>query len=94
VIPASAWNEPNRARLAILAFGMQHAQCQHVNLSPDIRTRPIWRITMSQLELMVESIYKYFDLDFSESLDPRFKKFNMWPKSKYVKNSQFCTECI
>ena len=53
---------------------------------------------------MVESIYKYFDLDLSEShraklyictlLDPRFKKFNFWPTRKYVDNSQLCTECI
>ncbi len=53
---------------------------------------------------MVESIYKYFDLDLSEShrtklyicmlLDPRFKKFNFWPTRKYVNNSQLCTECI
>ena len=52
---------------------------------------------------MVESIYKYFDLDLSEShraklyictlLDPRFKKFNFWPTRKYVNNSQLCTEC-
>ncbi len=101
--PASAWNEPNRAQLAILAFGMQHAQCQDVNLSPDIRTRPIWRITISQLELMVVGIYKYFDLNLSEShraklyictvLDQRFKKFHMWPTRKYVENSQLYTEC-
>ena len=53
---------------------------------------------------MVESIYKYFDLDLSEShraklyictlLDPRFKKFNFWSTRKYVNNSQLCTECI
>ncbi len=53
---------------------------------------------------MVESIYKYFDLDLSEShraklyistlLDPRFKKFNFWPTRKYVNNSQLCTDCI
>jgi hypothetical protein len=53
---------------------------------------------------MVESIYKYFDLDLSEShraklyictlLDSRFKKFNYWPPRKYVNNSQLCTECI
>ena len=53
---------------------------------------------------MVESMYKYFDLDLSEShraklyictlLDPRFKKFNFWPTRKYVNNSQLCTECI
>jgi hypothetical protein len=50
---------------------------------------------------MVESVYKYFDLDLSEShrvklyictlLDPRFKKFNFWPTHKYVNNSQLCT---
>ena len=53
---------------------------------------------------MVESMYKYFDVDLSEShraklyictlLDPRFKKFNFWPTRKYVNNSQLCTECI
>ena len=53
---------------------------------------------------MVESMYKYFDLDLSEShrvklyictqLDPRFKKFNMWATHKYVENSQLYTECI
>ena len=53
---------------------------------------------------MVESIYKYFELDLSEShraklyictlLDPRFKKFNYWPTRKYVNNSKLCTECI
>ena len=53
---------------------------------------------------MVENIYKYFDLDLSEShraklyictlLDPRFKKFNYWATRKYVNNSQLCTECI
>jgi hypothetical protein len=53
---------------------------------------------------MVESIYKYFDLDLSEShraklyictlLDPRFKRFNMWSTHKYVENSQLYTECI
>jgi hypothetical protein len=53
---------------------------------------------------MVEIIYKYFDLDLSEShraklyictlLDPRFKKFNFWPTCKYVNNSQLSTECI
>ena len=47
---------------------------------------------------MVECIYKYFDLDLSEShrtklyictlLDPRFKKFNMRPTHKYVEKSQ------
>ena len=35
---------------------MQHAQCQDVHLSPDIRTRPIWRITMSQLELITKNL--------------------------------------
>ena len=50
---------------------------------------------------MVERIYKYFDLDLSEShraklyictlLDPRFKKFNMCPTRKYVENSQLYT---
>ena len=53
---------------------------------------------------MVESMYKYFDLDLLEShrgklyictlLDPRFKKFNMCPTRKYVENSQLYTECI
>jgi hypothetical protein len=53
---------------------------------------------------MVESIYKYFDLDLPEShrvklyictlLDPRFKKFNYCPTRKYVNNSQLCTEYI
>ena len=47
---------------------------------------------------MVESMYKYFDVDLSEShraklyictlLDPRFKKFNFWPTRKYVEKSQ------
>ena len=55
-IPACAWNEPNRARLAILQFGMQHAQCQDVDLWPNIRTLPIWRITMSQLELITKNL--------------------------------------
>jgi hypothetical protein len=50
---------------------------------------------------MVERIYKYFDLDLSEShsakfcictlLDPRFKKFNMWP-TLHVENSQLYTQ--
>ena len=53
---------------------------------------------------MVEIMYKYFDLDSSEShrsklyictlLDPRFKNFNMCPTLKYVENSQLYTECI
>ena len=53
---------------------------------------------------MVESMYKYFDLELSEShraklyicmlLDPRFKKFNMWATRKYVENSKLYTECI
>jgi hypothetical protein len=43
---------------------------------------------------MVESMYKYFDADLSEShraqlyiftlLDPRFKNYNMCPTRKYV----------
>ena len=47
---------------------------------------------------MVENIYKYFDLDWSEShrsklyictlLDPRIRKFNMWSTHKYVEKSQ------
>jgi hypothetical protein len=45
--PASAWSEPNRGPLAILAFGMQHAPWQRLDsdLSPDyhIRARPIWK---------------------------------------------------
>jgi adenylosuccinate synthase len=53
---------------------------------------------------MVESIYKYFDLDLSEShraklyictlLDRRFKKVNYWSTHKYVNNSQLCTDSI
>ncbi len=50
-IPDSVWNEPNRVRRAILQFGMQHLQCQDVDLWSNIRTLPIWRITMSQLGL-------------------------------------------
>ncbi len=41
---------------SILAFGMQHAQWQDVHLSPDIRTRPIWWITVSQLELITKNL--------------------------------------
>ena len=46
---------------------------------------------------MVESMYKYFDSDLSEShraklyictlLDPRFKHYNWWPTRKYVQNA-------
>ena len=46
---------------------------------------------------MVESIYRYFDSDLSEShrtklyictlLDPRFKHYNWWPTRKYVQNT-------
>ncbi len=59
-IPTSAWNEANRARHAILAFGMQHGQCLDVNLSPDISTRPISKITTHRTdhkELVDESEY-------------------------------------
>ena len=48
---------------------------------------------------MVESMYKYFDSDLSEShrvklyistlLDPRFKNYNMWPTRKYVWTKTF-----
>ena len=40
-IPVSTWNEPNRTRIVILVFGIHHTQCLDVDLSPDIRTRPI-----------------------------------------------------
>ena len=53
---------------------------------------------------MVESMYKYFDADLSEShraklyiytlLDPRFKNYKMWTTRKYVQNAQLCSECI
>ena len=46
---------------------------------------------------MVESMYKYFDSDLSEShraklyictlLDPRFKNYKWWPTRKYVQNA-------
>ena len=51
---------------------------------------------------MVESMYRYFDSNLSEShraklyictlLDPRFKNYNMCPTRKYVQNTQLCTE--
>ncbi len=56
---------------------------------------PIGGVTPPMVQ-MVESIYRYFDLDLSEShrvklyiftlLDPRFKKFKFWPTHKYVNN--------
>ena len=62
------------------------------------------KLILKARTLMVESIYKYFDVDLSKShrakwyicklLDSRFKKFNYWPTRKYVNNSQLCTECI
>ena len=52
-------------------------------------------------------MYKYFDVDLSEShhtklyicthwtlLDPRFKNYKMWSTWKYVQNTQLCSECI
>ncbi len=54
-ILASVWNEPNRERLAILQFGIQHVQWQDVDL-PNIRTLPICRITMSRLELITKNL--------------------------------------
>ncbi len=34
----------------------QYAQCQDVDLSSNIRTRPIWRIILSQLELITKNL--------------------------------------
>jgi hypothetical protein len=48
---------------------------------------------------MVESMYKYFDSELSEShrdklcictlLDPRFKNYDMWSTRKYVQNAYY-----
>jgi hypothetical protein len=48
----------NQTRLVILQFGIQYAQCQDVDLWPNIRTLPIWRITMSQLELITKNLFR------------------------------------
>ena len=73
------------------------------SLEKDVMTEKMKLILKTRTQ-MVESIYKYFDLDLSEShraklyictlLDPRFKKFNYWPTRKYVNNSPLYTECI
>ena len=77
---------------------MHHAQCQDVDFSEnDVMSYKMKLILKSRTQ-MVEIMYKYCDLDLSESdrvklyictlLDPRFKKFNKWQTRKYVENSQ------
>ena len=56
--PDSTWNEPNRLSWrwpVIVEFGMHFSQCLDVDLSSDIRTRPILRIIISQLELITKN---------------------------------------
>jgi hypothetical protein len=60
------------------------------------------KIILKSRTQMVECIYKYFDLDLSEShrvtlhiftlLDPMFKKFNMCQTRKYVFRSHSSTQ--
>ena len=88
----SLWNSTQRETISIHEALEKAVMSEKMALILKVRTQ------------MVESIYKYFDLDLSEShraklyictlLDPRFKKFNFWPTRKYVDNSQLCTECI
>ena len=53
--PASASTAPNRRILAMLLFDMLRAQCQHADLSSDIRTPPIWSSTISEVDLITKN---------------------------------------
>ena len=77
--PRSRTFTPHRGRLFTYMKHLRKLSCQR-------RWNSFWRSG------------QYFDLDLSEShrvklyiytlLDPRFKKFNMWPTRKYDENSQ------
>ena len=75
----------------------------HEAIEKAVMTDKMKLILKARIQI-VESMYKYFDLELSEShraklyictlLDPRFKKFNMCPTRKYVEKSQQYTQCM
>ena len=75
----------------------------HAAIEKDFRPEMMKGILKARTQ-MVESMYRYFDSNLSEShraklyictlLDPRFKNHNMCPTRKYVQNSLLCTVCI
>ena len=46
---------PNRRIRATLVFDILCAQCQNADLSSDIRTRPIWSSTKSEVDLITKN---------------------------------------
>ena len=82
-----------------LMQGTQYPTCSITideALEKAVRPDMMKRILKARTQ-MVESMYKYFDSDLSEShraklyictlLDPRFKNYKWWPTRKYVQNA-------
>ena len=68
----AGYDTPNRRILEMLLFDMLRAQCQHVDLSSDIRTRPIWSTTISEVDMITQN----------SQID--WQQCNMWPTRRYV----------
>jgi hypothetical protein len=49
------FRRPNRRSRAILVFDMRRTQCHNADLSSDIRTRPIWNNTISEVDWITKN---------------------------------------